>query len=193
MTGTFTAEPKAVTLYIQNYQQAIDYGVAQVLYAQNPRFYPDPCTFAPGYLLKVDHVKSYSFSFLVPADDQYVLLFFNYSPGITVTVSLMVYLERVSFQSITTTRHVTATQTSTFLQTIEIPFFQANAGWLMPVALILVLAIVVLVFRSRRAKLTKSSKIMEKEEEITENRFCISSAAELPLRSEFCSKCGSSQ
>lgn len=153
MTGTFRAtnpsgQPAPITLYISNRQQAVAYLAAQFQYMQNPYQSPDPCTFAPEHLLEVDGVSSYSFKFAVPADGQYVLHFFNYNPANTAIISLMVYLEHGT----TVSQNVTATQTLTYYQTFEVPFFQASASWLAPVALFAILVVLFLALRMRTGK-----------------------------------------
>jgi len=156
MTGTFKAtnpsgQPTPITLYVTNRQQAVAYLAAQFQYMQNPHQFPDPCTFAPEHLLEVDGLSSYSFKFAIPADGQYILHFFNYNPANTAIVSLMVYLEHGT----TASRNLTATQTLTYYQTIEVPFFQANASWLAPVTLFAVLVVLFLALRMRTGKRRK--------------------------------------
>ena len=91
----------------------------------------------------------YSFNFTSPMDTNYWLLIVNRNTYTSIEVGIDVdVIEPYS---------VTGTQTLTFtkLETSEIPFLQANASWLLPVALFAVVVVLFLALRMRTEKRRK--------------------------------------
>lgn len=118
---------------------------------------------ATDVLVKAEGVSDSKIDFVFPADGRYTFVFVNYDYSTGIQVLWMTQPQIYSATTATLTNTVTTSLSSTFLlaSTIEVPFLQANASWLLLlvlVAIVVAVAVVFLVFRMRGRKRPKRTK-----------------------------------
>jgi hypothetical protein len=85
---------------------------------------------------------------VVKLNNPYWLIFLHRGPGIfpKITVAVNgVLLQEPTFLTLTSTHMLTRTRTLTSYETQEIPFLEANGSWLMPLAIVIIVAVMLLV------------------------------------------------
>jgi len=159
--------------------------------------------------LAVSWATSYSLNWVVPESGTVYFVFENYATGsdtsVERTVSFTLYkigalasastlYTTVGIPSVDTT---TVTLTSISYSTLPSSVL-ASANWITLLAAVVVVvgAILLVLLLTRRARLTKAKAKESRPsgaEKIAGKVFCMNCGAELPSRSKFCNKCGSSQ
>jgi hypothetical protein len=171
--------------------------------AQLQSFNHSPCDEeGTGYVKALD-IKSYVVDWVVPADGEYNLVFFSYSPSVSKPKitgffavqymhSQLVASTVYSQTGATTVSTSTRTLTSVYYSTVQNPL----GGIASPLSLIIVgvivgiIVVVVAVVAFPKRRKGPGAKPLETKEQ---KRFCINCGAELPANSKFCNKCGSAQ
>jgi hypothetical protein len=114
------------------------------------------------FVLKADQVTAYSLNWTSPDDQPYYFLFLYRGHGINNGVVLSSFqasnpasTKQTQTFVIQTTAYLTGFQTYIQTQTIEVPFLEANASWLLAVALLAIVIALFLVTRRRAGKAPK--------------------------------------
>jgi hypothetical protein len=88
-----------------------------------------------------------------PSGNPYWFVFIHRGPGVYPKISVVVngiLLQQPTFVTLTSTHMLTRTRTLTSYQTQEIPFLEANAKWLLPLAIVVIVAALLLVTWPRK-------------------------------------------
>jgi ribosomal protein L40E len=160
-------------------------------------------------LVRATNVDSYSLNWVVPSDGEYYFVFYNFAvAGERGAVTGSFTLQFPTSQLVTSTLQSTVsneitfpteTIASTYSSTIMMPFQWVgnNLPYVIVGVIVIagVLAGAVIMGTKRTSKPPKSKvKVAKREAKAkTDVQFCINCGAELPLKSEFCNKCGSAQ
>jgi ribosomal protein L40E len=157
-------------------------------------------------------VTSYSYDWTPPngvvTNPVIVFLYTQKGPAGTANISVTYQIRYgktvTSSETLTLFAFLTRTSTSTFRTTTQLPFYESNPV-LLGVIIVIVLGIVILgallisglragkraAAEERRRTRTRATETTRQAEKGTQ--FCINCSAELPAKSKFCNKCGSSQ
>jgi ribosomal protein L40E len=157
--------------------------------------------------LTVEWQTSYSLDWVVPQDGPVRFIFENYAQGTDMSVERIVTftLYKVGPLAIASTLYTTVAIPSVDTTTVTLTSISystlpssmlAGANWitLSLLAAVVLGAIVLAFLLTRRTRLATAKESRPSgAETIVEKVFCINCGAELPARSKFCNKCGSSQ
>ena len=185
--------------------------------------------------ITVPMAQSYSISWVAPRTETEYFVFENYATGsqssndVTLIFTLYKTGTLQSYSTMYTTVSIPSVATNTVTlsslyysipalpippitqaptnnQNKQVPFFEVNTSWLLPLLVVAVAAIVTFILVAnalpRIRSGTSEPKVTEPKPAISVSQsaektagklFCINCGAELPPKSQFCNKCGSAQ